>query len=73
MAGTIVACRCQGREAAPVGAAQRQTLTPSKLSSGLQCLPLASVDGAIAGLACFSGLELDEICELRWSDRHLAG
>ncbi len=26
------------------------------------------VDGAIAGLACFSGLELDEICELRWSD-----
>ena len=26
------------------------------------------VNGAIAGLACFSGLELDEICELRWSD-----
>ena len=26
------------------------------------------VDAAIAGLACFSGLELDEICELRWSD-----
>ena len=26
------------------------------------------VDGAIAGLACFSGLGLDEICELRWSD-----
>ncbi len=26
------------------------------------------VDGAIAGLACFSGLELDEICELRWAD-----
>ncbi len=26
------------------------------------------LDGTIAGLACFSGLELDEICELRWSD-----
>ncbi len=26
------------------------------------------VDGALAGLACFSGLELDEMCELRWRD-----
>jgi integrase len=26
------------------------------------------LDGAIAGLGCFSGLELDEISELRWRD-----
>jgi hypothetical protein len=26
------------------------------------------LDGAIAGLACFSGLDLDEISELRWRD-----
>ena len=53
----------------PSPAAQRRTrLTLSKLSSGCADITLSSVDGAIAGLACFSGLELDEICELRWSD-----
>lgn len=29
---------------------------------------LSQTDAAIAGLACFSGLELDEICGLRWKD-----
>ena len=28
----------------------------------------SSLDGAIAGLICFSGLELGELCGLRWSD-----
>jgi site-specific recombinase XerC len=28
----------------------------------------SKLDGAIAGLACFSGLQLDEMCELRWRD-----
>lgn len=28
----------------------------------------SQLDGAIAGLACFSGLELDEISKMRWKD-----
>ena len=45
------------------------TPDPSALEAILRLAVSRSlVDGAIAGLACFSGLELDEICELRWSD-----
>ena len=53
------------------GRARPRSPTPdaAALEAILQLAAFRSpLDGAIAGLACFSGLELDEICELRWSD-----
>ena len=53
------------------GRARPRSPTPdaAALEAILQLAAFRSpLDGAIAGLACFSGLELGEICELRWSD-----
>ena len=45
------------------------TPDPDALEAILQfAVSRSPLDGAVAGLACFSGLELDEFCDLRWSD-----